>query len=194
MRWSPLEVVTPPTGELTLADVRAFVGLKSDNVARNSLLDTIRRAVVADAEYWLRRAVFAQRRRFTAWGDHDGEGVRQGFNVEPLENLTVTLNDAVVQFSIRYNFVALERPWRIKRDDALTITYDAGYPPGALPPDLQSALLAECQRRYERAVVPAGGADGAKAPEKLDIAGSLARYRAYHEPLVASHVEGWGPR
>ena len=192
MRWSPLTVVAAPNGELTLPDVRAYIGIKSDNQGHDPLLNRIRRAVVADAEYYLRRAVFAQRRQFTAFGEVDGEAERRFFNLEPLTGPTASLNGEDVSVTMMgASVLSLDTAWMPMRGDTLTLTYDAGYQLGALPADLHSALLAECQRRYEREVVPAGTGD-TQGPLKLIDTGSLLRYRAYTEPLNVDHVEGWG--
>ena len=205
MRWSPLSIVTQPVGELTRGEVRSFIGLKADNTAHDALLDVIRTGVVADAEFYLRRAVFSQRRRAMGEVVADCEPERRVIYLEPLSGVAAadpeasppTEGDVVISgtaraFSLLVDGIRFDEPWIPARGDVISITYDAGYPPAGLPGDLRYALLAECQRRYERRVNPRGGQDGEDGMLKLDCMGKLGRYRAYNEPLNTDLVIGRG--
>lgn len=189
MRWSSL-TITNPRGELSRGEVRDYIALKSDNTGHNALIDRIRFAVVADAEYYLRRAIFTQRRSFTGWVDSYVERARRSFQFEPLTNATFRINGAARPFTMRGDdTIRLNEVWHPNHDDTLEVTYDAGFSVGLLPADLHEALLAECQRRYERMSAPAAGASDEKAMLKLAPSSGLTRYRAANEPLVYYLVE-----
>ena len=187
MRWSSLSIATQQ-GELSRSEVRAYIGLKSDNTGHNALIDRIRLAVVADAEFYLRRAIFTQTRSFTARADGYCERARREFQFEPMRGASFEINGAARAFSMfGDDTILLDEVWHPNRGDTLSVTYVAGYDQGTLPADLYEGLLGECQRRYERLSAPNAG-EGA-VTLKLAISSGLARYRAANEPLVNYLVE-----
>ena len=97
MRWSSLSIATQQ-GELSRSEVRDYIGLKSDNTGHNALIDRIRLAVVADAEFYLRRAIFTQTRSFTARADGYCERARREFQFEPMRGASFEINGAARAF------------------------------------------------------------------------------------------------
>ena len=194
MRWGPLQVVQAPVGDLPLAEVRSFLSIPADKTCDDALLNRLRRAVVSDAEFYLRRAIFAQTRMFDgragAW-----EPARHRLTLEPvLSGVTVTAAGAAqTGFDVAGDTVYFADPGLMLDDgDVLSVRYTAGYPPGGLPADLLAALLSEVQRRYERRTATEG-AEGSRPLVKLIDTGALSRYRAYNEPLNADLVVGGAP-
>lgn len=201
MRWLPIEVPTPPTAEFNAEEIRRFSGLKSDSVAfEDRFLLEVGRGVVADVEFYCRRAIFEQRRRFTAVGSVT-DRPRQRFRLEPRAAApapTVTLNNTALASTNHPEGVMLAEAWEPEEDDRLVIEFDAGYAAsGAVPEGLRYGILAQIQHRLERLSVQSGGTPTGWLPGgqgmKLADPGNLLRWRAYNEPLATEFVQG-GPR
>ena len=209
MRWFSPSIVTAPTGTISNSDFSEVAGIKSDDFAQSeSRFNIIKDAVVSDVEFYLRRAVFHQRRRYEAIC-HDWEAARTEFFLEPIDpgsatdspptipSVTVTDMDGVVtalEHTVLPAGILLSSVWRPVRGDRLRIEFDCGFRPGELPAGLKYCILAECQHRYERVVNQAGGTPSGWLPGgqgmKLADPGELRRWRAYNEPLVVDLVEG----
>ena len=199
MRWLPLEVVQAPEADLPLTEVRQFLAQKSDQTESDGTLNFLRRGVVEDFEFRLKRAIFPQTRRFTAYFG-DCERARRTFHFERFEDgragtvapVVKRVRDGVetdVAFNAAARFIIDFDTWfRPMRGDLLTFELRCGFPV-PIPEDLRLAMLSEVQRRFER--IREVGADSEKELN-VPLGAGFRDYRAFNEPLEPYLVEAGG--
>ena len=168
--------MTPPAEgqELTLAEARRYCRFdSSQDAADDPLLDSIRAAVPLAAERELNRAIFFQRRAFTALLEA-GEEI-YGLDLEPHQNLAITL-DGQAQGATSYGQSVRLFPSVAGRADAvLRVEYDAGWTILSMPADLRDGLLFRVMERYVRRN------EGLTQNETIPLSGrpSLAAYQVF---------------
>lgn len=201
IEWQPIRVVTPPTGQLTLAACRAYIrlpaNLRSDEErSQDALLDTFRAAIPAEYERRLNRALWRQTRAVTAVARYD---LIHDVLLEPHDSTTLTVRtgtapdalaalaaDEVVDTGTRIYF---DTPLEARRRLFVEFTYEAGW--ATLPVQIHDAMLDEVQRRYERHTQRTNDAGEVvvtvRAPSgKLPVAASSFRVGHDPVPLISS--------
>ena len=177
MNWQPLEVVTPPTGEVSLAAARQYCRFAADQTNDDDgVLDAIRAAVPYQLERQLNRALFAQRRAVV--GVMAPGEVLSGATLEPHTALAVTVEGTparVVSYGASVYF-----PDSIYANgvyQAVRMEYDAGWQ--VLPPDLLEGVLYEIMVRYVRRNEAANQSETVRLPRSRPV---LSHYMVHPDP------------
>lgn len=196
MRWLPgptrrgFELVTPPTETLPLADVRDFLGYRSQDTAADGQLRAIIPAVVQDAEYEIRGAVYPQVRRYTAtfgWCEME----RRRFEFEPFRDSAdthrpvVLLNGDPLAHSVAGNTIELDEPLYPKRGDMLSFELSVGFDL-PLPDTLRTEMMIEVQRKMERFRQVQTNAE---SPVLIPRGQGIRMHKSFNEPLSTELVE-----
>ena len=179
MIWQPLEVVTPPEGEISLADARDYCRFRQDETADDdAALNSIRAAVPLSFERTLNRAVFAQRRAFSVvLGQGEGFG---GASLEPHTALAVTMQDgSALPFRSFGQIVMLSQGIVASETTLVRFEYDAGWRPADLPADMKEALLYEIMVRYVRRNEAINQSETIRLPRSRPMP---AHYQIYPDP------------
>ena len=150
IRWLAREVVTAPTGSLSLEDAKAFsCKTRTDRETYDQLFRILLDGVVARYEARLNRAVFPQRRRVTGRCAVAATHIK----LEPHTSLIVragnsltTLLEVADHYSSADGEVVFE-PYGLS-GDWFTCEYDCGWQ--VLPDDMKMSMLAWVNREYQR--------------------------------------------
>ena len=180
MTWQQLQIVRTPTSEITLAAAKDYCRFKQDTTLDDDgVLNAIRAAVPLQLERELNRALFAQRRAYTAV--LAGGEVVSGVNLEPHTNLVVTGPRGPVPVQSFGSLVNFSPSYTGQGIEGLRFEYDAGW--GALPADLQEAVLYEIMVRYVRRNEAANQSETVRLPKSRPV---LSHYRVYPDPVRRS--------
>lgn len=152
IRWLAREIVTPPTGSLSMAEIKAYTSqAHTDRISDDALLTLLQAGVAGIYEAKLNRAVFPQRRRVT--GRYAAAEPR--IKLEPHTSLTVrtgstlsALPEVADHHSTADGEVVFE-PDGLS-GDWFTCEYDCGWQ--VLPGDLKMSMLAWVNREYQRRI------------------------------------------
>ena len=158
--WRGPEIITAPSEELNIDDVRAYCRLRPTEGSSEPrivsslderLLNLLRLGVVLEAESIYNRAIFSQRRRVTA--ELPDTYMVERIRLEPFENLTVSTGDNLSSLSTISDYeedgvVVIFDP--IVNTKRIRFEYDAGWEISTLPADLKNALLDMIACQFER--------------------------------------------
>ena len=191
MRWFGPEVVgDPPDPErvvLPLAAVKSFLGMTREQTEDDGTLNAIRRAVVADVEHLLMRAVYPVTRRYTASYAASDAPVCE-YHLEPwrVAPAPIVLRNGtpLPHTLIGGRLIRLNELYQPADNDLVTIEIAAGWT--TPPANLLQWMLAEVNGRLERKRQA-----GAKNTERLAVPRGmgLEEHVAWNEPLDESDVE-----
>ena len=180
-------LVAAPQLGLSVADAKAFLGMRAKETEPDAQLAQFCAGVVGETEYRIRGAVFPQVRLYTArFGS--SEMPRREFSFEPFRDSpspVVLLNGAARPFtSIAGQIIRLDEMLDPDDGDVISFQLSVGFDP--LPASLKQEMLIEVQRKLER--FRQIETDG-QAPVLIPRGSGALQYRSANEPLDPGGVE-----
>ena len=152
MVWQELEIVRRGEADLPLSEVQNYCRFQGDTSMQggevDALLNAMRSAVPVGMERALNRAVFAQRRAYTAL--LAGGETLSRVVLEPHTGLTVTSAEGPLATRSVGTVVLLTPEYRADDLSPVRFEYDAGWTNETLPADLREAMLYEVMVRFVR--------------------------------------------